>query len=73
MNPRDFADTSLFYIVYIPFAVAAGLYVLSRGAVGAEAMVKAAFAPWWVPLTAVPVVFILVVLVLGRLGLEEWF
>ena len=71
MNPRDLIDTSLFYIVYIPFAVAGVLYVLSGGAVGAEAMVKAAFVSWWVPLTAVPVVFILVVFALGRLGLEE--
>jgi len=72
MNLRDLADTSLFYIIYIPFAAAVGLYVISGGAVGAEAMVKFAFISWWVPLTAVPVAFVLVVLALGRVELEEW-
>jgi len=34
--------------------------------------VKFAFISWWVPLTAVPVAFVLVVLALGRVELEEW-
>ncbi|SFT04727.1 hypothetical protein [Halostagnicola kamekurae] len=72
MNLRDFADDLLFYLIYIPFAIAAIVYIITGGAVGAEVMLEAAVLPWWLPFVESPPLLVLLFIALGKLGLEEY-
>ncbi|WP_207588513.1 hypothetical protein [Halomontanus rarus] len=72
MDLRDFVEDLLFIIIYIPFALAAVIYIISGGAVGEEAMITAAVLPWWLPLVAVPPLLVLVFIGLSRLRLDEY-
>lgn len=47
MGLRDSIREVLFLLIYIPFALAAVVYLITGGAVGGESMVEAAFLPWW--------------------------
>ncbi|UVE49650.1 hypothetical protein KU306_12120 [Haloferax larsenii] len=71
MTFKKFVKQMVFIVVYVPFATAALIYLFSGGEFGAEAMVKAAVLPWWLPLIAVPPLLVLVFVGLSKLGLDE--
>ena len=48
------------------------LYVITLGQYGEEAMIGAAFLPWWLPLVAVPVLLFGLFAGLGPLDLDEF-
>lgn len=62
----------LFIVIYVPFAVAAIVYIITGGSFGAEAMVEAAFLPWWLPLVATPLLLLLVLVGLAKFGLDDY-
>lgn len=67
----DFLQDLLFWVTYIPAAIAIALYVITTGITGEDSMVRAVFNYWWLPLVDYPFLLIALVLGLGWFGFNQ--
>lgn len=68
MDIEDF----LFYMIYLPFAGAVVVYIVTGGEFGLRTMIESAFLPWWLTLAKVTLLLAIVFIALAKLDLTEY-